>query len=82
MYFMIGNAWACASYNTIFGKVIVNNRNPMWISLAIYFASQGVMLGLIELLISVPLTAVCSFVSGFSLMNGMIATLSILLKYA
>jgi len=39
MYFMIGAAWACASYNLLFGSVITKNSTPLWVSLGVYFAS-------------------------------------------
>ena len=40
------------------------------------------MLALIELLVSVSATSVCSFVSGFAVMHGMIASASTLLRYS
>lgn len=82
MYFMIGGAWALASYNLLFGSVIISNSTPMWISLAIYFATVGVMLGLVEATVNTPITAVCAFVGGFALMHGIVSTLSALIDYA
>lgn len=82
MYFMIGAAWACASYNLLFGSVITKNSIPLWISLGVYFASQAVMLGLVEYIVSAPLTSVCAFLSGFALMHGIVATLSCIFDYA
>lgn len=82
MYFMIGAAWALASYNLLFGSVISRNSTPMWISLGVYFASKGVMLGLVEANANTPITAVCAFVGGFALMHGIMASLSTLVDYA
>ena len=83
MYFMIGAAWACASFNMFFGRVVNRvNSTPMWVSFAVYVASQAVMLGFVEGIVSTPLTSFCAFASGFSLMHGIIASLLTAVDYA
>lgn len=44
----------------------------MWIPLAVYFVSQEAQLGLVEIYVNVYITALCSFVNGFTLMQGLL----------
>jgi len=82
MYFMIGAALACSSYNLLFGSLVTKTSTLLWVSLGVYFASQAVLLGFIEFIVSITITSACAFISGFALMHAIIASLSCIFEFA
>jgi hypothetical protein len=78
MYFMIGAALACASYRLFLDTTSGSKRKALWVCLAIFFVAQGTMLGLMEVFISVHLTAACALIAGCSLMMALLTTVAVI----